>query len=69
MKEITADQPALEMIPVDRELPATPKRKDPKPLRKKRNRSILGWAIVSGIETVIILLQWVAIYLMLPSVF
>lgn len=71
MKEMTLGQPALEMIPIDRNLPApvkTEKRKDPRPIRKKRNRAVRGWAILSGALMALCTIQWIAIYLMLPSV-
>lgn len=68
MKEITPGQPALEMIPIDRELPVAPKGKDPKPIRKRRNRAVRGWAILSGALMALCTIQWIAIYLMLPSV-
>lgn len=72
MKEVTLSQPGLEMIPVDRKLPApvkTEKRNDPKPIRKRRNRAVRGWAILSGALMALCTIQWIAIYLMLPSVF
>lgn len=70
MKEMTLGQPALEMIPIDRNLPAPVKteRTDPKPIRKKRNRAVRGWAILSGALMALCTIQWIAIYLMLPSV-
>lgn len=72
MKETTPVQPMLEIIPVTRRnLPApvkTEKRKDLKPIRKKRNRAVGGWAILSGALMLLCTIQWGAIYLMLPSV-
>ena len=71
MKETTPVQPMLEIIPANRNLPAPVKmeKKDPKPIRKKRNRAVRGWAILSGALMALCTIQWIAIYLMLPSVF
>lgn len=71
MREAFPDPGELLVIPVDRNLPAPVKmeKKDPKPIRKKRNRAVRGWAILSGALMVLCMVQWVAIYLMLPSVF
>lgn len=71
MKETTPVQPMLEIIPVTkRNLPAPVKmeKKDPKPIRKKRNRANGGWAILSGALMALCTIQWIAIYLMIPSV-
>lgn len=66
MKEVRPVQPVLEIIPVDRNLPAPVKteRTDPKPIRKRRNRAILGWAIASGLLFAIVLIQWGIIYIL-----
>lgn len=70
MKEMTPGRSMLEMIPIDRELPAViPEKKDPKPIREKRDRAVRRWAILSGALMLLCTIQWVAIYLMLPSVF
>ena len=73
MKETTPVQPMLEIIPVTRRnLPApvkTEKRKDLKPIRKKRNRAVGGWEIVRGELMAPCTNKWIAIYLMLPSAF
>ena len=69
MREAFPGPGELLVIPVDRALPAViPKRKNPEPIRKKRNRAVRGWAILSGALMVLCMVQWVAIYLMLPSV-
>ena len=67
----------LNVIPIGRQLPAVievpeavrTEKTDPRPIRKNRDHAIRNWAILSGIETVVIIVQWVAIYLMLPSIF
>lgn len=72
MEEMILKPEQLQLIPVNRNLPAPielEKRKDPKPIRKKRNRAVRGWAILSGALMALCMIQWVAIYLMLPSVF
>lgn len=72
VEEIIIEPPEIKMIRIDRTslVPvAEPKQVDPALIRKKRNRAIRNWAILSGIETAIILLQWLAIYLMMPNVF
>lgn len=61
----------LSMIPVKRETPAEirPEKKDPKPIRQKRGWTSRRWALVCAGLTAVCMLQWVAIWLMLPSVF
>ena len=69
MEEMILEPEQLQLIPVERPLPVViPKRKNPEPIRKKRNRAVRGWAILSGALMVLCMVQWVAIYLMLPSV-
>lgn len=72
MKEVRPVQSVLEIIPVTRRnlpAPVETERTDPKPIRKKRNRAVRGWAILSGALMALCTIQWIAIYLMLPSVF
>ena len=62
----------LSMIPVNRETPPAetrPEKKDPKPIRQKRDRTIRRWALVCAGLLAVCILQWIAIWLMLPSVF
>lgn len=68
MKEVKPVQPVLEIIPVDRNLPATPKRKDPKPIRKKRDRAALGLEITASVSLALNVIFAVIIYLMIPAV-
>ena len=38
--------------------------REPRPIRKRRDLAIRNWAVLSGIETAIILIQWVVIYVL-----
>ena len=62
----------LSMIPVNRETPPAeirPEKKDSKPIRQKRGWTSRRWALICTGLLMICILQWIAIWLMLPSVF
>lgn len=60
----------IKMIPVWRDLPEVmTKRMELKPNYKRKNRLSRGWSIFIGALISLCMIQWVAIYLMLPSVF
>ena len=67
----------LNVIPIRCQLPAVieapeevlPATTDPGPVRKKRNQMIQRLYITIAALVALCMIQWVAIYLMLPSVF
>ena len=74
---ITTNQSELKIIPIRHRFPAVvevpeeflPATTDPGPVRKKRNQTIRRLYITIAALVVLCMIQWVAIYLMLPSVF
>ena len=55
----------LDVIPVGRRQAPEPRiRKDPAPLRRERDRAIRNWAMLSGVEMAIILVQQLVIYVL-----
>lgn len=61
--------PQLDVIPVERTslIPAPaekPKRVDPAPIRKKRNRAICGIEIIAAVSLAINVIQSVIIYIL-----
>ena len=59
--------PELDLIPVERTslIPAEkPKRVDPVPIRKKRNRAICGIEIIAAVSLAINVIQSVIIYVL-----
>lgn len=59
------EEKVLSVIPVGRRQAPEPLiRKDPAPIRRKRDRAIRNWAILSGIEMAIILVQQLVIYVL-----
>lgn len=70
IRELKPEPVELKLInPRRTSLIPTETRRDPAPIRKKRNRAVRGWAILSGALMALCTIQWIAIYLMLPSVF
>ena len=73
---ITTNQPELKIIPIRHRFPAVvevpeeflPATTDPGPVRKKRNQTIRRLYITIAALVALCRIQWVAIYLMLPSV-
>ena len=76
MKEITAkkeyDPSEIRVIDPQRTSPAPAReelaREDPQPIRKRRDKMIRNLSIIGIIQTAIIFLQWVVIYIMIPAV-
>lgn len=74
---ITTNQSELKIIPIGHRLPAVvevpeevlPATTDPGPIRKKRDQTIRRLYITIAALVALCMIQWVAIYLMLPSVF
>lgn len=63
MRETFPEPGELLVIPVDRALPmVVPKRKDPKPIRKKRNRAARGLMAVLAASLLLNAVQAVIIY-------
>ena len=64
--------PELDLIPVERTSPAPAReeivREDPQPIRDRRDKMIRNLSIIGIIQTAIIFLQWVVIYIMIPAV-
>ena len=81
MEEVTAtqelDHVELKIIPIRHRLPAVvevpeevlPATTDPGPVRKKRDQTIRRSYITIAALVALCMIQWVAIYLMLPSAF
>lgn len=67
MEEITVtkeyEPPEIRVIDPKR-TSLVPVRMDPRPIRTKRDPAIRNWAVLSWIETAIILIQWVVIYVL-----
>ena len=67
MQEIKPTQPELKLIKPRRTslMPAEePKRVDPAPIRKKRNRAVCGIEIVAAVSMAINVIQSVIIYVL-----
>ena len=76
MKEIIANkayEPSeIRVIDPKRTSPAPARaeltREDPQPIRDRRDKIIRNLSIIGTIQTAIIFLQWVVIYIMIPAV-
>ena len=74
---ITTNQPELKIIPIRHRFPAVIEAPEearaatanPQPARKKRDRAIRRLHIIISALAALCVIQWVAIYLMLPGVF
>lgn len=74
---ITTNQSELKIIPIGHRFPAVvevpeevlPATTDPGPVRKKRDQTIRRLYITIAALVALCMIQWIAIYLMLPSVF
>lgn len=67
MEEITVRSQELDVIPLDytpRQIIARGRHKRIRHKRSRRDKTILGWAIVSGLLFAIVLIQWVIIYIL-----
>lgn len=67
MEEITVQPQELDLIPLDhtaREIIARGRHKIIRHKRARRDKTILGWAIVSGLLFAIVLIQWGIIYIL-----
>ena len=72
MSDVRELIPELDLISVERTslIPAEePKRVDPAPIRRKRNRAITGIEIVAAVSMAINVIQSVIIYILKPGVF
>ena len=58
--------PELDLIPVERTslIPAEKPKRDPAPIRKKRNRAIVGIEIIAAVSLAINVIQSVIIYVL-----
>ena len=70
MKEMTFEPTEIQLIPIERTslIPTEPKR-DPAPIRRKRNRAIAGIEILAAISMAINVIQSIIIYILKPGVF
>lgn len=74
MKEITVEKscepPEISVIDPKRPAPAWEElvREDPQPIRDGRDKMIRNLSIIGAIQMMIIFLQWVVIYIMIPAV-
>ena len=66
MQEITLEPVEIKLIDPRRTslVPAVPKRVDPAPIRKKRNRAIRGIEITAAVSLAINVIQSVIIYVL-----
>lgn len=63
--------PELDLIPVERTslIPASEPKRDPAPIRRKRNRAIAGIEILAVVSLAINVIQSIIIYILKPGVF
>lgn len=66
MSDVRELIPELDLISVERTslVPAVPKRVDPAPIRKKRNRAIVGIEITTIVSLLLNVIQSVIIYVL-----
>ena len=67
MMEIIPQQQELDLIPLEhtaRQIIARGRHKRIRHKRSRRDKTILGWAIVSGLLFAIVLIQWGIIYIL-----
>ena len=65
MEEMILEPEQLQLIPVERVLPmVAPKRKDPAPIRKKRNRAVRGLLAALAVSLLLNAVQAVIIYVL-----
>lgn len=67
MEEITVRPQELDLIPLDhtpRQIIALGRHKRIRHKRARRDKSIMGWASVSGLLFAIVLIQWGIIYIL-----
>ena len=70
MVEKSCEPPEIRVIDPKRPAPARAEltREDPRPIRDRRDKIIRNLSIIGTIQTAIIFLQWVVIYIMIPAV-
>lgn len=71
MEEIKPTQPELKLINPRRTslIPAEEPKRDPAPIRRKRNRAITGIEITAAVSLAINVIQSIIIYILKPGVF
>ena len=71
MEEIILEPQEIKMISTERTslIPAEKPKRDPAPIRRKRNRAVCGIEIVAAVSMAINVIQSVIIYILKPGVF
>lgn len=71
MSDVRELIPELDVIPVERTslIPASEPKRDPAPIRRKRNRAIAGIEILAVVSLAINVIQSIIIYILKPGVF
>ena len=71
MSDVRELSPELDLISVERTslIPAEKPKRDPAPIRRKRNRAVCGIEIVAAVSMAINVIQSVIIYILKPGVF
>lgn len=71
MSDVRELIPELDLISVERTslIPAEKPKRDPAPIRRKRNRAVCGIEIVAAVSMAINVIQSVIIYILKPGVF
>lgn len=71
MKEMTFEPTEIQLIPIERTslMPASEPKRDPAPIRRKRNRAIAGIEILAVVSLAINVIQSIIIYILKPGVF
>lgn len=66
MKEMTFEPTEIQLIPIERTslMPASEPKRDPAPIRKKRNRAIVGIEVTAVVSLAINVIQSVIIYIL-----
>lgn len=66
MSDVRELIPELDVIPVERTslMPAVEPKRDPAPIRKKRNRAIIGIEIMAAVSLLLNVIQSVIIYIL-----
>ena len=71
MSDVRELKPELDLIDIKRTslIPAEKPKRDPAPIRRKRNRAVCGIEIVAAVSMAINVIQSVIIYILKPGVF
>lgn len=71
MNDVRELKPELDLIDIKRTslIPAEKPKRDPAPIRRKRNRAVCGIEIVAAVSMAINVIQSVIIYILKPGVF